>query len=147
MKRRLLMMMAALVVGLVTPCWITGAMAAPLSVEDTQAIQAAVQSQLDAFAEDDAVGAFALVTPATRIQFGNPDNFLHMVKTQYSPVYRHRLALFSGPEVIDGTTIQVVRLADRDGYVWLAVYRMQQETDGNWKIDGCQLLETTSVSI
>jgi len=125
----------------------SGALAAGLSAADGEAIRAVVQSQLDAFAKDDAVSAFALATPATRGRFGSPDNFLYVVKQHYNPIYSHRLALFSDPELIDGTAIQVVRLTDRDSRVWLAVYEMQRENDGSWKIDGCQLLETTSISV
>ena len=128
-------------------CLLGDAMAAAMSPADEKAIHTVVQSQLDALAGDDAVSAFALATPATRVQFGSPDNFLHIVKKHYSPIYSHRLALFSDPEVIDGTPIQIVRLTDRDSRVWLAVYKMQRDNDGSWKIDGCQLLETTSVSI
>lgn len=136
-----------LVIGLAASSLISGAMAVEISAADEEAIHAVVQSQLDAFAEDDAVSAFALATRATRVRFGNPDNFLHMVKQHYNPIYRNRLALFSNPEVIDGMMIQIVRLTDRDSQVWLAVYKMQQDDDGSWKIDDCQLLETTSISI
>jgi hypothetical protein len=136
-----------LLIGLNVSCLICDAMVTAISAADEEAIHAVVQSQLDAFAEDDAVSAFELATPATRVQFGNPDNFLLMVKQHYSPIYRNRLALFSGPEVIEGTTIQIVRLTDRDSRVWLAIYKMLRDDDGSWKIDGCQLLETTSISI
>ena len=142
-----LLAMTGLLVGLGASCLMSGAMAVEMSAADEEAIHVVVQSQLDAFAEDDAVSAFALATLATRVQFGSPDNFLHMVKQHYNPIYRNRLALFSDPEVIDGTTIQIVRLTDRDSHVWLAVYKMQRQDDGSWKIDGCQLLETTSISI
>ena len=107
----------------------------------------AVETQLDAFAEDDAVGAFELATSDTQTKIGSPDNFLHLVKKHYNPIYRHQIVIFSSPEVIEGETIQLVRVTDRDSHVWLAIYRMQRETDGSWKIDGCQLLETTSISI
>ena len=141
------LMRIGLLLGLGASCLVGGAMAAGMSPADEKAIHSVVQSQLDALAEDDAASAFALATPATRVQFGNPDNFLHIVKQHYNPIYNHRLALFSDPEVIDGTPIQIVRLTDRDSRVWLAVYRMQRDNDGSWKIDGCQLLETTSISI
>jgi hypothetical protein len=38
-------------------------------------------------------------------------------------------------------------LTDRENIVWIAIYEMEQEADGSWKIDGCSLFETTSVSI
>ncbi len=118
-----------------------------ISPADAVAIHVVVQTQLDAFAEDDAVGAFELATVDTQTKVGSADNFLHLVKKHYNPIYRSQIVIFSQPEVIEGETIQLVRVTDRDSHVWLAIYHMQQEADGSWKIDNCQLLETTSISI
>jgi hypothetical protein len=146
MKRRLFVM-AGLIAGLAAPWWTEGALALGLSAADARAIRATVQSQLEAFAHDDAVRAFGLATQSTRMQVGSADNFLRMVREHYTPIYRNRLALFSVPEVIHGKTVLMVRLTDSDSRVWLAIYHMQQDTDRTWKVDGCQLLQTTSVSI
>jgi hypothetical protein len=146
MKRRLFVM-AGLVAGLAAPWWSGGALALGVSAADAKAIRATVQSQLEAFAQDDAVRAFGLATESARMQVGSPDNFLRMVREHYTPIYRNRLALFSVPEVIHGKTVLMVRLTDSDGRVWLAIYQMQQETDRSWKVDGCQLLQTSSVSV
>ena len=78
---------------------------------------------------------------------GTPTNFLRLIKEQYNPLYRHRAAIFQTPEVIDGDAIQTVRITDSDGTVWVAVFWMQQEQDSSWKIDGCELLQTTSVAV
>lgn len=118
-----------------------------ISKMDAQAIHVAVQAQLDAFSRDDAERAFEFATTSTREQIGSPDRFLRLVKEQYDAIYRHRVAIFANPEVIDGDTIQTVRLTDRDGLVWVALYKMQREKDGKWKIDGCHLFGTTSVSV
>ncbi len=114
---------------------------------DAEAIHAAVQSQLDAFAEDDAAKAFALSTASTRTLLGSADSFLRMIKYEYPPIYRHRRAIFLPPQMLDGAALQVVRLTDPDNNVWVAIYRMKVEPDGNWRIDGCSLVETTTVSI
>jgi hypothetical protein len=146
MKRRWLVIMS-LLLGLGMPCWTNGVMAASIDDVDAKAIQTVVQSQLNAFAEDDAARAFALATAETRSLIGSADDFLRMIKEEYEPIYRHRRAIYSDPEVIDGNTIQMVRVTDRDNHVWVAIFKMQREADGNWKIDGCQLLQTTSVSV
>lgn len=111
------------------------------------AIQRTVKMQLDAFKEGDAAGAFSLTTTAARVRFANAEEFLSFIKSQYQPIYQYRLALFSNAEVVGGNVIQLVRVTDADNHVWLAVYLMQQDDEKDWKIDGCQLLETTSVSI
>ena len=88
-----------------------------------------------------------MATSEKRMQIGSADNFLQLIKEQYNPIYRHQRVIFSRPEVIDGDAIQIVRVTDSDSRVWLAIFWMQQEEDSSWKIDGCQLLETTSVSV
>ncbi|MEN3290937.1 MAG: hypothetical protein V7642_190 [Burkholderiales bacterium] len=139
---------ATLLIGLAAPWRSFGAEPiSEITVEDAVAIRAVVQSQIEALAADDATSAFELTTPTKRMQIGSADNFLRMIKEQYTPIYRPQLALFSRPQVIDGNAIQVVRLTDDDRHVWVAIFWMQQEEDRDWKIDGCQLLETTSLSI
>lgn len=113
---------------------------------DTRAIQATVQSQFDAFARDDAAAAFALASTATRAQFGTAEKFLTVVKSRYQAVYRHRVAFFTDAEKVPGGVVQSVRLTDADDRVWVALYRLAREADGKWRILGCELLETTSVS-
>ncbi|MEN3291871.1 MAG: hypothetical protein V7642_1124 [Burkholderiales bacterium] len=146
MKR--LFAIATLFIGLAAPLRAFGAEPiGEITVEDAAAIRAVVQTQIEALAEDDATGAFELTTPTKRMQIGSADNFLRMIKEQYTPIYRPQLALFSKPQVIDGNAIQVVRLTSDDRHVWVAIFWMQQGEDSYWKIDGCQLLETTSLSI
>jgi hypothetical protein len=121
--------------------------AVPLPNDDARSIQAAIRGQLHALAQDDAEAAFALSTPSIRSQMGSPENFLRVIKEDYSPMYRHLVVIFSAPENLGDSIIQIVRLTDRESRVWMAIYSMQRDSVGSWKIDGCQLLETDSVSI
>lgn len=120
--------------------------AAGVGTTESRAIQAAVQRQFDAFDRDDAAAAFAQASRAARERFGTPERFMEMVKAQYQAVYRRRSVIFTDIERVDGLTIQSVRVTDADDRVWVALYQMQQEADGQWRILGCQLLETKSVS-
>lgn len=133
--------------GLAGPWWTNAVAIDGISTDDARAIHAAVQSQLEALSKDDAARAFELATPEKKMLIGSPDNFLRLIKEQYSPIYRYQRVLFSEPQILDGDAIQVVRVTDGYSRVWVAVFWMQQGEDGAWKIDGCQLLETTSVSI
>ena len=121
--------------------------AGEVSREDRLAIRAVVQSQLEALAQDNAEAAFALATADSRNRLGNSDIFLQIIKQRFTPIYRHQLAIFSIPEIIAGRMVQVVRLTDKESAVWLAVYQMQKESDGTWKIAGCRLIETATVSV
>jgi hypothetical protein len=145
MKR--LLVMASLLAGLGMPGWSNAEAIGDITTADAIAIHETVQSQLDALAKDDADSAFELATSEKRMLIGSPDNFLRLIKEEYNPIYRYLRVIFSAPEVINGDAIQVVRVTDNSSRVWLAIFWMQQEEDSSWKIDGCQLLETTSVSI
>lgn len=136
-----------LVVSLCAPWWNEAAAIGGITTADSIAIHEVVQLQLEALSNDDAVGAFELATPEKRMLIGSPDNFLRMIKEQYNPIYRYQRVMFSTPEVVNGEAIQVVRVTDGYSRVWVAVFWMQQGEDSAWRIDGCQLLETTSVSI
>jgi len=145
MKR--LLVIAGLFVGLAAPWWNNAAAIDDITTADAIAINEVVQSQLDALSNDDAARAFELATPEKRMLIGSPDNFLRLIKDEFNPIYRYQRVIFSRPEVINGDAIQVVRVTDGYSRVWLAVFWMRQGDDSSWKIDGCQLLETTSVSI
>jgi hypothetical protein len=110
-------------------------------------IRDAVETQIDALANDDAATAFDLTTEDTRTRLGSPDNFLRIIKESYEPVYRHRMAIYSSPQVVLGKVYQVVRLTDLESHVWVAIYLMHKDEEGTWKIDGCQLVQTPSVAI
>lgn len=142
----------AVVVGIALQLGLVGSIISPVSygadvaTAESKAIQATVQRQLDAFDRDDAAAAFAQAGSVARDRFGTPERFMEMVKAQYQAVYRRRSVIFTDIERIDGLTIQSVRVTDADDRVWVALYQMQQEADGQWRIVGCQLLETKSVS-
>ncbi|MFZ2652766.1 MAG: DUF4864 domain-containing protein [Burkholderiaceae bacterium] len=115
------------------------AWAAPpeVSAEDAQAIRAVVQAQLAAFRSDDAEKAFSYASPAIRAQFLVADHFLAMVRGAYPVVYHPHSLGFLLAQRIDGAVIQRVRMTDAAGAAWLAIYRMQQQPDRSWRIDGC----------
>ena len=113
--------------------------AAEVSPEDTLAIRAVIAEQLEAFARDDARRAFALATSVIRERFGTPEVFMDMVRTGYPVVYRPKSVQFEKPAVVDGEVIQPVRMTDAEGNAWIALYPMKRQTDGLWRINGCQL--------
>jgi len=116
-----------------------------LAAPDRDAIHGVVQSQLDAFRADDAGSAFSYASPGIQGMFGDAAHFLAMVRSAYPMVYRPRATTFGGLVDIDGSTVQKVRLVGPDGQAALALYYMEREADGTWKIDGCQLTESDEV--
>ena len=111
----------------------------PLTAADASAVRTVIEAQLDAFQKDDAPRAFSYATSGIRESFGTPENFLEMVRTSYPVVYRPKTVKFEAPQLIDDMVVQPVRLTDADGRTWIALYPMQREPDGTWRINGCQL--------
>ena len=138
---------ASLIIALAFPWWSSAEAIDDITTADAIAIHQVVQSQLEALSNDDAASAFELATPEKRMLIGSPDNFLRLIKEEYNPIYRYQRVIFSRPEVVDGDAIQMVRVTDGYSRVWVAIFWMLEGDDGNWRIDGCQLLETTSVSV
>lgn len=145
MKR--LLATTSIIVALGAPWWSTAAAIDAITTADAIAIHETVQSQLEALSNDDAASAFELATHEKRMLIGTPDNFLRLIKEEYDPIYRYQRVIFSQPEVINGDAVQVVRVTDGYSRVWVAVFWMQQDAESQWKIDGCQLIETTATSI
>jgi hypothetical protein len=104
-------------------------------------IRGVIERQLAAFERDDAHGAFAFASPGIRRRFGDPETFLDMVRRHYPPVYRPRGVAFGALRDSPRGLLQEVQLTGPDGRAVTAVYIMERQPDGNWKIDGVYLLE------
>ena len=113
--------------------------AAEVGGEDALAIRAVIAEQLDAFAHDDAPRAFSLATTGIQAQFGTPEVFISMVRSGYPVVYRAKMVQFDKPVVVEGQVIQPVRMTDAEGRAFIALYPMQRQAGGGWRINGCQV--------
>ena len=123
----------------------TALLAAEVSREDALAIRAVITEQLDAFAHDDAPRAFSLATAGIQAQFGTPEMFMSMVRSAYPVVHRPKTVQFEQPVVVEGRIIQPVRMTDAAGRAFIALYPMQREANGSWRINGCQLAKLPGV--
>ncbi|MFI5024801.1 MAG: DUF4864 domain-containing protein [Alphaproteobacteria bacterium] len=120
----------------------------PLSVSaqgpgggDAAAIRSVIERQLEAFQRDDATAAFAFAAPGIQARFGTPEAFMDMVKRAYQPVYRPREREFRALTTGEEGPVQKVLLVGPDGRLVLALYSMEREADGSWRIAGCVLVE------
>jgi hypothetical protein len=118
----------------------------PLPVKDWQAIRHVVERQLKALKSGDASHALDYASPGIRAQFGTPENFLRMVRMSYAPLLEARHTQFLQGGVIDGTPFQPLRLVLRDNTVLVALYQMERQADGKWRIAGCALAPSTVVA-
>ena len=112
-----------------------------LSAKDEKAVQAVVQSQLAAFAADDASKAFSFAAPELRKAIGSPAAFMAMVKNSYPVVYRPASVAFLKPDGSGDEVVQRVQMLDANGTSYLAVYSLQRKKDKTWRISGCAVVE------
>lgn len=108
---------------------------------DRAAIRGVIGAQIEAFRRDDGAAAFAFASPGIQRLFGDPDSFMRMVRGGYQPVYRPRDVVFRDLVRLSGDLVQVVEVVGPDGRRVLALYPMEQQPDGSWRIAGCQLVE------
>lgn len=115
--------------------------AVPALAGDVTAAQSVIRAQEQAFARDDAAAAYSHAAPAIKEIFPAPDIFMSMVQNGYAPVYRHKSFEF-GESKSDGNWIaQRVHIVDANGEAWEALYTLEQQADGSYKITGCSLLK------
>ena len=109
--------------------------------DEVAAAQAVIGAQADAFSHDDAAAAYAYAAPAIHDLFPQADIFMAMVRNGYAPIYRHRAFEFGAAQVEGGWIAQRVHIVDADGEAWEALYTLEQQSDGSFRITGCSLLK------
>ena len=104
----------------------------------TDTFKSIISHQLQAIAKDDAATAYEDAAPLVRQLFQTPDIFMNMVRSGYPPVYRNKQFVFDNAGTNpNGRPYQKVELFGLDGTMYDAIYYMQQQPDGTWKISGC----------
>jgi len=106
---------------------------------DAGSIRSVIERQLAAFQADDSTGAFAFASPGIQARFQTAENFMQMVRTGYAPVYRPQAVEFR--DLVPGPQgpVQAVHIVEPDGSAVIALYSMEQQPDGSWRINGCAL--------
>lgn len=130
------MRIAALLVVLIFACSPFAARA-----DDVSAAQGVIRAQEQAFVRDDAAAAYSYAAPAIKQIFPAPDIFMSMVQSGYAPVYRHKSFEFGDSKTEGNSVAQRVHIIDVNGEAWEALYTLEQQADGSYKITGCSLLK------
>jgi Domain of unknown function (DUF4864) len=130
------MRIAALLVVLSIAC-------SPISAraDDVATAQGVIRAQEQAFGHDDAAAAYSYAAPAVKQIFPAPDIFMSMVQNAYAPVYRHKSFEFGDSKTEGSSIAQRVHIIDANGEAWEALYTLEQQADGSYKITGCSLLK------
>ena len=132
--------LTALVLGWIL-AWPLSALAGdpPLAPADAVAIREVIQNQIEAFRRDDGATAFGYASPMIQEKFGDPGNFMNMVRSGYPQVYRPKTVEFEELSVEEVGPVQNVLVVGPDGIPVLAIYLMQRQPDGSWRINGVYL--------
>ncbi len=83
-----------------------------------------------------------MASPTIQALFATPKAFMDMVKAGYQPVYRPKVVKFQDIIQLDGAPTQQVYVVGPNGVPTIALYPMQRQPDGSWRINGCYLVPT-----
>jgi ketosteroid isomerase-like protein len=119
-----------------------------VSTSDKSAITTAISGQLEAFKAGDGTKAYSFAAPLVTSVFPTVEIFMGMVKRGYEPIFRNTKYGF-GTIVTDtlGRPAQHVTITASDGKRYEAVYAMQRQPDGSWKIAGVQMVEIPGLDV
>lgn len=135
----------ALIAGLAPALAMAGELVTP-GEADHAAIRGIIESQLDAFQQDDGTRAFSYASPGIRQRFGTADNFMAMVRSGYAAVYRPQEVEFLDSRVRGDIVGQAVRFVGPNGRSVIGIYTMEKQVDGTWRINGVQLIPIDETS-
>ena len=113
-----------------------------LGAAEWSSIKQVISRQLAALKRGQGERAFGYASEGIRAQFGDPDHFLAMVRTDYAPLLEARYTEFLEGAVIDGVIVQPLRLIAPDNTVRVALYTMERHKSG-WRINGCAIAPST----
>ena len=108
-----------------------------------------IERQIIAFLNDDVDSAYSFASPGIQRVFPEPQRFFDMVKRNYAPVYRPgNYAFGRALSETDGATIaQELLITGPEGENWRAVYVLERQDDGNYRINGVRLTRLNDPAI
>jgi hypothetical protein len=113
---------------------------------DKAEIQKTIQSQINAFQEDDFEVAFEFASPNIQRIFKSSKRFGVMVSQSYPMVYRPADVRFLELEAVQDEFWQKLQIQDQQGRYHIMAYRMIS-VDGKWLINGVQLLPSDEIGV
>ena len=114
---------------------------------EIKAAQSTIDSQLKAFMADDGAAAYSYAAPNIHRMFPTPEAFMGLVTKGYAPVRKPQSYAFGKSEQM-GTSriVQQLLVVGPDGKDYEAVYTLELQPDGVWRITGCSLRASNSLS-
>lgn len=114
---------------------------------EIKAAQGAIDGQLKAFSRGDNAAAYSFAAPNVKRIFPTVDAFMGMVTSAYQPVHKPRNYAFGKVEEMNATSVvQQVLIVGPDGKDYEAVYTLELQPDGMYRITGVSLRASNSLS-
>lgn len=124
-----------------------GGVAQSVTAVDQSEIQSIIRMQVDAFLANNSSSAFSFAAPSIKNMFGTDERFMSMVRQQYPQVFRPQSFEFGRIENSPTGPIQEAYITGPAGKDWLAVYTLEQQADGSWKISGCYIVPDNGAKV
>lgn len=106
-------------------------------------IKRVISAQREALVAGDGERAFSFAAPSIRRHFGDDAAFMRMVRQSYAALIDARYVEFLDGAVIGGDVVQPLRLVLPDGVVMVALYGLERQSDGAWRITSCVVAPST----
>ena len=105
-----------------------------------------IESQIQAFLNDDSAVAYSFAAPAIKQLYPDESRFFDMVKRGYAPVFRPGNFAFGRFKLsADGSgLVQEVLIEGPNGQDWTALYSLERQPDGSFRIDGVQMIKAAA---
>jgi hypothetical protein len=114
---------------------------------EVKSAQDTIDAQLKAFQADDGALAYSYAAPNVKRIFPTVDIFMGMVESGYQPVRKPRTYSFGKVQEMSATSIvQQVLIVGPDGKDYEAVYTLELQPDGVYRITGVSLRASNSLS-
>ena len=111
--------------------------------DETQFI---IESQIQAFLDENAELAYSYAAPLIKMKFNNSLEFMSMVKEYYDPVYNPKQFYFIDARYFEGAIYHQLQVISQQDESFLATYSLVQD-EGKWKISGCAVYPMQKQSI
>jgi hypothetical protein len=114
--------------------------------KDFNETQFIIESQIQAFLDENAELAYSYAAPLIKMKFNNPIEFMSMVKNYYEPVYSPKQFYFIDAKYFEGAIYHQLQIISQQNESFLATYSLIQD-EGKWKISGCAVYPMQKQSI
>ncbi|KQZ13582.1 hypothetical protein ASD44_05460 [Mesorhizobium sp. Root554] len=115
---------------------------------EIKSAQKTIDSQLKAFQQDNGALAYSFAAPNITRMYPTPEAFIGMVTNGYPPVRKPQSFAFGKSQETGPTSVvQQVMIVGPDGKDYEAVYMLELQPDGVYRITSCSLRAAVSTSV